>query len=194
MNTGNRTDLLSPRSLVYGALGIALACRTELPAPKRYATECAGSPPGVDLPAQLRDSLRTSTSEYAIRSKAIAGRFPTYGGYGYRGQFFQFWFTDTTAGRALLDTIVRLEKIENRDSLPFQLSQVRWNYSQLEDWYNYLSPRLMKTKNVWMSGVDLLANRIIFHVSDTVARHVADSQLVAWNVPCGLVRLQLPKR
>ena len=42
--------------------------------------------------------------------------------------------------------------------------------------------------------MDLYANRIIFHVSDTVVRHQTDSQLVAWNVPCGLVRLQLPQR
>ena len=104
------------------------------------------------------------------------------------------WFTDTVVGRAQLDTIVRFARIENPDTLPFELGQVRWSYEQLHDWFNYLSPRLMRNNKVWMSGVDLRANRIVFHVSDTVVKHETDSQLVAWKVPCGLVRLQLPRR
>ena len=186
--------LSSPRSLAWLAILVGLACRGELPRAKRYSTECAGNPPGVDLPDSLRDSAQYSESDLEDRSIAIARRFPTYAGYRYRGRFYDVWFTDTAAGRALLDTIVRLEKIENVDSLPFEVGQVRWNYAQLYDWFKYLSPRLMRNNKVWMSGVDPYTNRIVFHVSDTVVRHETDSQLVAWNVPCGLVRLQLPKR
>jgi hypothetical protein len=191
---GRKRCLASSKSIACAALAITLACRHELPAPKRYRTECVGNPPGVDLPARLRDSIREPTSEDEIRSNAIARRFPTYAGYAYRGRFFQVWFTDTSVGRGQLDTIVRLANIENPDTLPFQLAQVRWSYAQLYDWFNYLSPRLMRNNKVWMSGVDLYANRLIFHVSDTVVRHETDSQLVAMNVPCGLVRLQLPVR
>ena len=192
--SGRTWRLVSSKCLVYGALAITLGCRAELPAPTRYRTECVGNPPGVDFPVRLRDSSRHSSSDYDIRSRAIAGRFPTYAGYAYRGKFYRVSFTDTVVGRALLDTIVRLENIENVDSVPFQLAQVRWSSAQLHDWFNYLSPRLMRSDKVWMSGIDLYANRIIFHVSDTVVRQQTDSQLVAMNVPCGLVRLQLPKR
>ena len=191
---GRKWCLVSSKSIACAALATTLACRGQLPAPERYRTECVGNPPGVDLPARLRDSIREPTSEDEIRSNAIARRFPTYAGYAYRGRFFQVWFTDTSVGRRQLDTIVRLAKIENPDTLPFQLAQVRWSYAQLHDWFHYLSPRLMRNDKVWLSGMDLYANRIIFHVSDTVVRHETDSQLVAMNVPCGLVRLQLPVR
>src|SRR5215216_6242860 len=191
MRGGNWWLALSGFIITCAALAIALACRGELPAPKRYRTECVGvsNPPGVDFPARLRDSTHDrplSLSERDNRSYAIARRFPTYAGYLYRGRFFLVSFTDTLVGRAQLDTIVRLENIENMDSLPFRLAQVRWNFAQLYDWFDYLSPRLMRNNKAWMLGLDLYANRIILYVSDTVARHHADSQLVAMNVPCGL--------
>jgi len=194
---GRNRSLASTTHIVSAALAITLACRPELPAAKRYQTECANNPPGVDIPARLRDSIRHPSSYSGsrdIRSNAIARRFPTYAGYAYRGKFFVVWFTDTSVGRSQLDTVVRLENIENPDSLPFQVGQARWSYSQLYDWYYYLSPLLLRNNKVRMSGMDLYANRLIFHVSDTVVRHQADSQLVALNVPCGLVRLQLDQR
>lgn len=194
MKSGRKRPLVWSKYVASALAAITLACRDELHPLKRYSTECAGNPPGVDFPDSLRDSARYSMSELEDRSIATARRFPSYGGYRYRGRYYDVWFTDTTVGRTLLDTIVRLERIENIDSLPFQLRKVRWNYAQLYDWFNYLSPRLMRNNKVWMSGIDPHANRIIFHVSDTVVRHETDSQLVAWNVPCGLVRLQLPRR
>jgi hypothetical protein len=194
---GGKWSLVSTNHIVSAALAITVACRPEMPAAKRYRTECVDNPPGVDFPARLRDSIQHPSSYSGskdIRTNGIARRFPTYAGYAYRGQFFLVWFTDTSVGRGQLDTIVRLENIQNPDNLPFQVAQVRWSYSQLYDWYYYLSPRLLRNNKVWMSGMDLHANRIIFHVSDTVVRHQTDSELVALNVPCGLVRLQLPQR
>lgn len=183
------------RYIAYAALASTLACRAA-PAVTRYQADCVGLPPGVDLPASLRDSVRHPSANSRgreDRSYDIARRFPGYAGYAY-GKSFLVWFTDTTVGRPQLDSIVRLENIENPDSLPFNLAPVRWSFAQLYDWYGYLSPRLMRNDKVWMSGMDLMNNRLVFHVSDTLVKHQTDSQLVALNVPCGLVRLQLPER
>ena len=183
-------------SSALGMLLIMAGCTRK---PVQYAAECETPEPAVDLPAERRDSIvhpQSSYDEGDIRSARIARQFPGYAGWFHRWtssgeSWHQLWFTDTARGRQILDTIVRLEKIVSRDSIPYRLTPVRWDYAQLYDWYYYLQPRLMRMDKVYKAYIDPHVNRITFHVADTVVGRELDSQLVAMRVPCGLVKVVL---
>lgn len=125
------------------------------------------------------------------RSARIARQFPGYGGYTWGGGYFTLQFTDTAGGRAVADTIWRLEKIETDDTLSSELRPVRWDFAQLYDWYYYLAQKLRKP-NSYQWYINQHRNRLFFHVSDTVTKREVEAQLRQLNVPCDLVKVVLP--
>jgi hypothetical protein len=86
------------------------------------------------------------------------------------------------------------EALVTKLGFPVQNATVRparWDFAQLVDWYNYLSPRVFAAKGVVTGDKDEMLNRIHFGVvHDGARRWLADS-LVKLRIPCDLVVIEI---
>jgi len=98
-------------------------------------------------------------------------------------------FADTTQVSAALDSLRRYAGLagftapSTRDSIV--LRQVRWTWTQLYDWRNYLQIQVTAPRTVY--GIEINNNVIEFGVASASDVEPTLQQLSALQVPCGLV-------
>jgi len=76
-----------------------------------------------------------------------------------------------------------------------QVRQVRWNFAQLVDWYNYLMVRtpVWQTAGAISGDKDERINRIHYGVVDAAARDALLHTIAGIALPCDLIAVEIVK-
>lgn len=74
-----------------------------------------------------------------------------------------------------------------------EVREVRWNFAQLVDWYNYLMAQtpLWRTATLTSGDKDEAINRIRFGVIDEGARDRLLGALAEMDLPCDLIAVEI---
>jgi hypothetical protein len=94
---------------------------------------------------------------------------------------------------AVLDTLLPSNYPNFRRTHPDSVvaHKVRWDYSELYDWMNYLQSSMRDLQGVEITGwsTDPLGNRLIFGIEKPEMVPTMVSWLIGKNVPCRLAAL-----
>lgn len=182
-------------SLALLALG---GCRR----PGTFSADCGPNPGTPELAAARRDSLPPADStSNNTRGAELARRFPGgYAGFWYVNPHRTIvYFADTTLGRTVADTILKIEQVGHPlDTMVVEMKQIRWNYAQLDDWYRYLQMRVWEdyhTRNGFglnTGYINTHRNVLAYHVNDSASVKKLERYLESLELPCGLVDVRGP--
>jgi hypothetical protein len=69
--------------------------------------------------------------------------------------------------------------------------QARWDFLQLVNWYNYLASPVFSEPGIHSGDKDEALNRVHFGVRDAEVRERVARKLLALDIPCDLVVLEI---
>lgn len=183
-----------------GALSLAIACNsggtpsgtspgTSPDRPVRVRS-CSG--PATSLPDSVAAALPARTGQMTPDDQwaDLATRVPGgFAGVLYEGGQPVIMFTHPESADVAKPEIA--QKIPEFPVLNATVRRVRWDFAQLVNWYNYLNPRVFGPSEMVSSDKDEGLNRISFGVTNEGARAVLVKSLLALNVPCDLVVVEI---
>jgi hypothetical protein len=122
-----------------------------------------------------RDTAGLTAREYL---QGLPGGF---GGEFVDGRRLGVYFTDPARAPEALAIL--------RYRYPVRVYQGRWTLVQLDEWSQYLGPRLQA--NLSVIGPDVAGNRVLVGVIDASAWRQVERRLAELHVPCHLVALHI---
>lgn len=181
---------------VVAILMLGVACvRSQGPRWAGLGRSCRFDAPAVGVPVSVRDSLPMLVgSEPTVDDRWAAAARDVPGGWGgvYKdGATLVLYLVDTTRLEDATAALVTLGILPGTDSRLVTARQGRWDFSQLHEWYRYLTPQLVHDDGFASAGIDEAHNRITYGVTDNAARTRFERVLAGLGVPCFLVALEV---
>ncbi len=158
---------------------------------------CSADAPAFSVSDSARATLRPS-ADSAINLNArwagVARRVPGgWGGFALEDGVLTLYLVDPSR-RAAAIAAINEHGVDGRTlSADVRVRRVRWDFAQLYDWYQFLTPRIAG-RGVVSAGIDVTGNRLVYGVTTEADVRQLESRLATLNVPCLLVAMREGER